>query len=927
MSSVIVLSSPPKTFARSPTPVESSSPLPSPGTLLGQFTQQPRKKFKSTNVQRNGFSSGLGSARVLLGTKIGAENIPIVSPINSKDGLKILSPKRFKSTSAVVNSENENTAKITTTEDDPIRDEDTTPTNITLKNASVPLSSLKYFNSAPTESGTSKIKSRGLRLDVADQEQANTKVYEDPFELPGSSPQDLEHAVLENRQGDITVARQSFSPLNIDKAISRKTDWTPTKEEKEAPSDDEYPSIGIFRSFSGGLFGSFGYSGDTAVIAPASRREIDTGPSKRRRLDMTENTISSATINMPSPKTTANKKPKAAPKKALTITGVATSNYIGTDVEETERTALDQFFSTQTRALEADHKNITSEIAKVKTAKKQKGSMKAVKKSTLVSPASAIENFVKQDAMFGSASQLARDESPTLTRYTLEAIRQSDLYMFSSPIRTQDTEPVSIESTTPRAGTHLSRFTKTRGLWQAAGRGEDNALLHVDTIDIDTFDTPDLRQAFPGKDVLVQPSASRARHSRSPDRLSPLRVGGTTNSYSDSFWDIDALDTPASLKTVVSPLKIKLRTLHTTSKVDSPRRRITTTLPARVVTAEPVSANEDGRPRVPKTTSSQIPKKPSFAGLTLEKLQKQISAYGFKPIKQREEMIAVLERCWDAKYVYAEQASAANQDPVMEEVHDLAKYGDHLSNVHGLANRPVPKENKMAKPRNAKELKKPKDPRLRKKREPKAAKEADSKAPKAVRKRKSKAVLSAEEFVDLTYVENRQDPASACILKETATEANADGVIERAKFDSQPEATTNSKSTTKAASKTTTQRFATPPPTSSPAFATHVSPGKVVAVSSSSSKATIDAQIERAIKSYKAPKSTIHQREPTWHEKILMYDPIVLEDLASWLNTVGLSAIGEDREVSALEVREWCESRGICCLWRGGWRGNKAAKE
>ena len=53
-----------------------------------------------------------------------------------------------------------------------------------------------------------------------------------------------------------------------------------------------------------------------------------------------------------------------------------------------------------------------------------------------------------------------------------------------------------------------------------------------------------------------------------------------------------------------------------------------------------------------------------------------------------------------------------------------------------------------------------------------------------------------------------------------------------------------------------------------------------------------------------------------------MYDPIVLEDLTAWLNTEGLQSIGEDDEVGALDVREWCESQGVCCLWKGGWRGN-----
>jgi hypothetical protein len=64
---------------------------------------------------------------------------------------------------------------------------------------------------------------------------------------------------------------------------------------------------------------------------------------------------------------------------------------------------------------------------------------------------------------------------------------------------------------------------------------------------------------------------------------------------------------------------------------------------------------------------------------------------------------------------------------------------------------------------------------------------------------------------------------------------------------------------------------------------------------------------------------------PNFHEKILMYDPIVLEDLATWLNTKGLANIGVDIEVGAMEVRAWCEQNSICCLWKEGlWGGTRS---
>ena len=92
-----------------------------------------------------------------------------------------------------------------------------------------------------------------------------------------------------------------------------------------------------------------------------------------------------------------------------------------------------------------------------------------------------------------------------------------------------------------------------------------------------------------------------------------------------------------------------------------------------------------------------------------------------------------------------------------------------------------------------------------------------------------------------------------------------------------------------------------------------------------SGDASIGEKIQQAIQQseHVAGGGRNHQKSPTWHQKILMYDPIVLEDLTVWLNTEGLNLVNEDREVSPLEVRDWCESKGVCCLWKGGWRGQK----
>lgn len=116
------------------------------------------------------------------------------------------------------------------------------------------------------------------------------------------------------------------------------------------------------------------------------------------------------------------------------------------------------------------------------------------------------------------------------------------------------------------------------------------------------------------------------------------------------------------------------------------------------------------------------------------------------------------------------------------------------------------------------------------------------------------------------------------------------------------------------------------------------------------------------------PRSTNH-RSPSWYEKILLYDPIVLEDFTAWLNRQGITwtvknavkakksrgrpkkdngkgdakipaeqteeAVESTRDGEGAEptfeeaevslevwmVQRWCESKSICCLRRDGERG------
>jgi hypothetical protein len=98
---------------------------------------------------------------------------------------------------------------------------------------------------------------------------------------------------------------------------------------------------------------------------------------------------------------------------------------------------------------------------------------------------------------------------------------------------------------------------------------------------------------------------------------------------------------------------------------------------------------------------------------------------------------------------------------------------------------------------------------------------------------------------------------------------------------------------------------------------------KIPELSPTSSQNLLFTQITRAIRNTPPSKDP---SLPNWHEKILLYDPIILEDLTVWLNTGALEKVGWDGEVEPKEVKKWCESKSICCLWKENLRGGARSR-
>jgi hypothetical protein len=125
-------------------------------------------------------------------------------------------------------------------------------------------------------------------------------------------------------------------------------------------------------------------------------------------------------------------------------------------------------------------------------AKSKKASAKTTKPKLvaekLLSPASALGRLDRQDILFGTSSQLAREESPTMVREIQKAIRESEQdadlrYSLAS-------DDVPAIAPWPR----LQRMEGRRALWKASSRDEEGSTLEKQNF---YLPEPDRTQDFP----------------------------------------------------------------------------------------------------------------------------------------------------------------------------------------------------------------------------------------------------------------------------------------------------------------------------------------------------------------------------------------------------------------------------------------------
>ena len=560
------------------------------------------------------------------------------------------------------------------------------------------------------------------------------------------------------------------------------------------------------------LFENFGYNDERDRAVPD--RIIDQPWTKKRKLIELVSTNNIAVV----PTMT---KAKAAKTKPRTITELATSAYAA-DVNEDDPDLLPapllQYFSHEDSPSVEKIRGTTDGFklppkprskSPVKTSSKASKAKKGTAQAPiLLSPQTALKRVEKQEFVFGTSSQLAREDSPTLLRDLQQAMRASNQVEDPFADIIGNLSPSKSASPTER-GTEV--YMAKRNLWAEASRGVEGALIDIETVDM---------SESPQVSTSSKPSVpASGQHDIAP--------GSKSIPVDDEWHDLDADETPVNeINQVVEPPPSRVGPVEAAIRLElsSPAqsneaRKTSSPKAATLFSKPPAKANVP-----PEQTSA--PQKPDYGSYPNAKLAKEIASYHFKPVKGRDQMISLLEKCWEGRQkVPANSTGKAQESGISTS-----------DSIKPLALRQTPKkQRKKASPI------------------PEEIYDSDSPLTPSPPRRRNR-VRTPPLPLQLSVSE---DPDLSLVLSPTSQQLRLHKHITRA--------------------------ITTAPPSKDP-------------------------------------------KNPSWHEKILLYDPIVLEDLATWLNTGALEKVGWDGEVGPQEVKRWCLEKSICCLWRENLRGEARSR-
>ena len=676
-------------------------------------------------------------------------------------------------------------------------------------------------------------------------------------ETPKAKVSETFNTLLPSSEED-AKATEEFRGLCLDKAIPLRRQWTPCKDTVQEPFREnitQSPSS-VVRAGTlgestlpvarfGQLLGDFGLpKQEAASVLKVDILRENTGEAvlKKRRIEVLPGLPTLPPVEKP-------KRIKSPKKKPQTITEKATAPFVPIDRGTTP--SLLQYFSPPEASSDALAKPQVEEVGISEQRPRKSAARKTPARKTaaktqqpiLHSPETAIKNAGNQEMIFGTSSQLVREDSPTFINNLEKAMEDS--------ISTSQDAGESILPPGRFRTSNALALTQSRNLWSFASRDTEGSFLEGEIVDL--FETP---KALKDQGKLLPHSDS------SPPVESPPH-------------DKEIGDLRSKTVMTLDPSKSNLKAIAIVEEVRNSHSMI-----PRSMAEASLRKRANNRSAVKNATNSKADpgQMPNYQGFTDAQLNKEISAYGFKSIKRRAAMIQLLEKCWESKISMARQEVEANLNSKLPG--DAAGDAVEKNSISAKKNGRLPKSPAVsATKQNTGEVPS-KKPRGRPKKDA-----VGSSTPK---KLKQKVNTTNGERLD----------AVAIVGDEI--------------YDSSPP--TPSPPRRRSSSKSPRQLKLT-----EPTEALNSNGGSEIRKDTKS----LFEQITKAIQTF---PPTHDPKRLTFNEKILMYEPIVLEDLAAWLNAQGLSKVGEDDEVSPELVKEWCEERSVCCLWRENLRGGNRGR-
>jgi hypothetical protein len=720
----------------------------------------------------------------------------------------------------------------------------------------------------------------------------------------------------------VTPIPESFEPANL--AEKRRKSWTPVKDTVQAasagrdvfevPSSSQPPTPISSKTDFRSMLGSFGFNGTSQTPRALPEKAAAVGLNKRRRIEvchekclfwamLTIQLLETTTLapknskdDTPGPRETKPMEVKIAKKKspkkpAFSITAKVTAKYGQPAIAASEKTSV--FFApcVELPVTEASSAKKTSPTKKAPTARpkgppkpqaprkaseegakttKTKAKVTKPKKvvpggQKLLSPSGIASRAQQQVVMFGTSSQLLTGDSPQTLRQLQQALRESES-MFA--IQEEPTSTAPIQRRLARGIRHTSGK-----MWaqQAENFDENTADLE------DLPDTADIKE--PELAAIVEEMADSYGP---PSAIGPsadfMLLRFTEDVFQTLSDEIDGMDSLEPVKEVESPNSQEPEaggfvqgqpTLE--EQEDSHWNMIedSSHLGSRAESPR-IELRQSPSPTPRTVTLSSSPDRPAHSAMRTAMAPAMLSQPSLfippPPLSGRTALRPLSTNTKSPK-----KAVTTNKGPA-----------------------------KSTKTATADTTGSPK----RKRGRPPKAKTSDE----AVKDKSSKSALSLQSTpTKATRGQNAEDKWHTLDEIEDSDPDMTPSPRRRSKK-APPSPLPDLVTTTKAVTKRVNGVLAN---------ANHPQWPEI--------QAKLFPDITLAVKGQ--PRSSGGQKL-TWYEKMLLYDPIVIEDLTAFINGEGLRTTIKEKEeeVRGWMVQKWCEENSVCCLWKEGLSGRVKTK-